>query len=73
MKRFLASALVLGSFSVTGLVGCEDTSKVTSDTKVSTPDGTKEIKKTEEIKETGSAPPAEPAKAPEAPAAPAPK
>jgi len=68
MKRFLASALVLSSFSLFALVGCEDKSITSTDTKIKTPDGTKEVKDTKEIKETGSAPPTEPVKAPEAPA-----
>ncbi len=49
MKRFLTSALVLGSFSVVTLVGCEDTSK-TKET-VSTPEGSTTT--TKKIESTG--------------------
>ncbi len=74
MKRFLASALVLGSFSMFALAGCDSgTTKVETGQKVTGPDGTREIKKTEEIKETGKNPPADPVKAPDAPSAPEPK
>jgi hypothetical protein len=52
MKRFLLSAVMLG---VAGLfIGCGDeTTKVESKDKVSTPGGTVEVKKTEEVKKTG--------------------
>lgn len=66
MKRFLASALIVG-VSTFGLVGCEDTSKVETKTTTETPSGTTTEKKTEEIKQSGEAPPA-PATTPEAPA-----
>jgi len=64
MKRLLTSALVLSSFCLFSLVGCSDTSTSSVDTKVKTPDGTKEVKQTTEVKETGSNPPGEPAKTP---------
>jgi hypothetical protein len=39
MKQFLASVLVLSMFSL-GIVGCAEKSSTTSETEVSTPDGT---------------------------------
>jgi len=53
MKRFLASALILGLVSGTSLVGCGDTSKVETTEKVSTPTGTAEKTVTEKVKTTG--------------------
>lgn len=71
MKRFLASALILSSFSVFGLVGCEgDTTKSVEEKKVSGPGGTQEVKQTTEVKDTtgatpsGTNAPVEPAKTP---------
>jgi hypothetical protein len=57
MKRFLASALVLSSFSLFALVGCEDTS--TSKTKVesSGPGGSTTVENKQTVKTTGDNPP----------------
>jgi len=57
MKRFLASALVLSSFSTFALVGCEDTSKSKSTTEVSGPSGSTKVEETKTVKESGSNPP----------------
>jgi len=49
MKRFLTTALILGSFSMFGLAGCGgDESKVKTTEEVTTPGGTTE--KTTEVK-----------------------
>jgi len=67
MKRFLASALVLSSFSLFALAGCEDTS--TSKTKVesSGPGGSTSVEEKTTVKQSGdNPPPVEPVK-PEAP------
>ena len=53
MKRFLASALVLSSFSLVAFSGCEEKSKETTEVKKTTPDGTKDVKQTTEVKATG--------------------
>ncbi len=63
MKRYLRSALVLGSFSVFGLVGCDDTAKTSTETKTTTPDGSIKVKETKEIDKSGT-PPVEPATTP---------
>lgn len=68
MKRFLASALIVG-VSTFGLVGCEDTSKVEKTTTTETPSGTTTETETKKVETSGEAPPA-PATTPEAPAAP---
>jgi len=68
MKRFLASTLVLSSFSLFALVGCEDTSKSTTKSEVSTPEGKTTVEKETKIKESGSnPPPVETVKPPETP------
>lgn len=53
MKRFLASALVLGLVSGLGLVGCGEESKTESKTTVSTPSGTDTKTVTVKEKTTG--------------------
>lgn len=58
MKLFLASALLLGLFSL-GTVGCAQKSSVTEETKVSTPDGTTTTTVTKEVERTGDNPPSE--------------
>ncbi len=58
MKRFLASALVLSAITGFGLVGCSDTAKTESETKVTTPTGTTTATDTHEVKTSGSNPPA---------------
>jgi len=45
MKRFLTTALILGSFAPFGLLGCGEQSKVETETTVKTPGG--ETTKTE--------------------------
>jgi len=67
MKRFLTSALVLSSFSLFGLVGCEDTTKSTNKSEISTPEGKTTVESTTKIKESGSNPPPVEAVKPEAP------
>jgi hypothetical protein len=57
MKRYLASALVLSSFSVFALVGCEDTSTNKTKVESSTPEGKSSIESTTKVKESGSNPP----------------
>ena len=54
MKRFLASALIVG-VSTFGLVGCDQKSEVKEQTTVKTPAGTDTITKTTEEKQTGDA------------------
>ncbi len=53
MKRFLASVLVLGSFSVTTLVGCSEETKEKSTSSISTPDGTKKETVEKKVEATG--------------------
>ena len=53
MKRFLASALILSLFSVCTMIGCSQESKVESDTKKSTPEGTVNVHTEEVVKKTG--------------------
>jgi hypothetical protein len=57
MKRFLLSALILGAFSTFGLVGCGEEAKVTSEEKVSTPEGTTTTTVEKKVESTGSNPP----------------
>jgi len=56
MKRIIATALSLGLISI-GLVGCDEKSSVKTETKVTTPTGTKTITRETEIKESGKAEP----------------
>lgn len=55
MRRMIASALMLSlfSFSVVGLSGCAEESKVTETKKVDTPGGTKEVTSETKVKATG--------------------
>jgi hypothetical protein len=55
MKRIFASALVLSvlSFSVVGLVGCGETAKTESQTKVETPTGSVTETQTNKTTTTG--------------------
>jgi hypothetical protein len=63
MKRFLASALVLSSFSVFALVGCEDTSTTKTKVESSGPGGSTSVENRETIKKSGeNPPPVEPVK-----------
>jgi hypothetical protein len=59
MKQFLASVLVLGTFSL-GIVGCAEKATVTEETKVSTPGGTTTVTVEKEVKKTGDNPPPAP-------------
>jgi len=56
MKQFLASVLVLGTFSL-GIIGCGEKATVTEETTVSTPDGTTAVTVKKEVKKTGDNPP----------------
>ncbi len=65
MRRYLASALLLSSFSMFAFVGCEDKSEVKKTTEVTTPEGTATKTDTSKIESSGSNPPSttsEPAK-----------
>ena len=53
MKRFLAAALITGLFSTCTLVGCSEETKEVSKDKISTPEGTKEIKVEKSVESTG--------------------
>jgi hypothetical protein len=57
MKRFLASALVVGVASCFGLVGCSDESKVKQTETVSTPEGKTTTTTEKKIDSSGSNPP----------------
>jgi len=57
MKRFLTAPLILGVFSLFGLVGCGEQSKVTEKTEVSTPGGTSTTTTETKVDTTGSNPP----------------
>jgi len=57
MKRFLASALVLSSFSAFAMVGCEDTSTSKTKTEVTGPGGTTSVEDKKTVTESGSNPP----------------
>jgi len=52
MKRFFASALVLGSVAGFGLVGCADKAKEEVKVETTTPSGTTTDKTTHEVKTT---------------------
>jgi len=67
MKRFLTSALVLSSFSVFALVGCEDTSTNKTKTEVSTPGGKTSVEDKTTIKQSGENPPPVESAKPDAP------
>jgi hypothetical protein len=68
MKRFLTLALVLSSFSVFALAGCEDTSTNKTKTESTGPGGKSSVESSTTVKESGSNPPpvegAKPADAP---------
>jgi len=57
MKRFLATALVLGLMSPLGLVGCSDKAKVETTETIKTPGGQTETTKSTEVKSSGENPP----------------
>ncbi len=54
MKRFLASALIIGVASI-GMVGCDEKTKVEEKKTVETPNGKATEIKTDEIKKSGDA------------------
>jgi len=58
MKRLLSIALILGSVSTFGLVGCGEQTKVENKETVSTPEGTTTTTDTKKVESTGSNPPA---------------
>ena len=65
MKRFLSLALVLGSFSLVGFVGCGEESKVTTEKTIETPDGSQTVTDEKKIESTGEMKPSsEPVEAP---------
>jgi hypothetical protein len=57
MKRFLTTALILGSFSTFGLVGCGEETKVKETEQVSTPGGTTTATTETKIEQKGDNPP----------------
>lgn len=57
MKRFLASALILGAVSGFGLVGCGEESKVKQEETVAGPGGTTTTTSETKVKSTGENPP----------------
>jgi hypothetical protein len=60
MKRFLTLSVILGVTSF-GLVGCGEESKVEETQKVTTPEGSKEVKTETSTTEKGNAPATPPA------------
>jgi len=67
MKRFLASALILSSFSVFAMVGCEDTSTTKTKVESSGPGGSTSVEDKTTIKQSGDNPPPVETTKPEAP------
>jgi len=71
MKRFLASALILSSFSMFALVGCEDKAENKVKETTTGPGGTTTTTVDKKVESSGNNPPAnsagETAKTPEAP------
>ncbi|WP_435008137.1 hypothetical protein P12x_005411 [Tundrisphaera lichenicola] len=57
MKRFLASALVLSSFALFGLVGCDDTSTAKKTEEITTPEGSTKIESKTTVEKSGDNPP----------------
>jgi len=57
MKRFLTTALILGSFTPFGLLGCGEESKVQTETTVKTPEGETTRTDTTKIDSKGDNPP----------------
>jgi hypothetical protein len=56
MKRFIASAIILGVCSV-GLFGCAEKETAKKEATISTPGGTTTIKTETDVKKTGKNPP----------------
>ena len=67
MKRLLASALVLSTFSLVAFSGCEEKTKMEDKKTISGPSGSEEVKTTTEVKKTGDEKTGETAKPVEAP------
>jgi len=57
MKRLLTTALILGSFSTLGLVGCGDETKVKQKEEISTPGGSTTTTTETKIDSKGDNPP----------------
>jgi len=57
MKRLLSIALILGSVSTFGLVGCGDEAKVKETETVTTPGGTTETTTEKKVESSGENPP----------------
>ncbi|WP_165235161.1 hypothetical protein [Aquisphaera insulae] len=58
MRKLLSALACTGLLASTmAFVGCGETSSVTEEKKVSTPEGTSTVKQTTEVKETGKNPP----------------
>ena len=53
MKRLVAAVLSLSLFSI-GIVGCDEKSSVKTETKVTTPTGSKTVTHETDVKETGT-------------------
>ena len=60
MKRYLSLALVFGSISLGGFVGCGEEAKVESQTTVDTPEGSKTVTDTRTVETTGDMQPTTP-------------
>jgi len=58
MRRFLATALILGAASGFGLVGCGEETKVKETEKVTSPTGTTTTSTEHKVESSGSNPPA---------------
>jgi hypothetical protein len=56
MKRIIAAVLSCSFFSI-GIVGCAEKSSMKTETKVTTPTGTKTVTEETHVKETGKVPP----------------
>lgn len=56
MKRIATAVMSLGLLSI-GIVGCDEKSSVKTETKVTTPSGTKTVTHETEVKESGKASP----------------
>lgn len=56
MKRALAFAMALALVAPIGLIGCSDEASVERKVTVEGPDGSREVKQTETIQESGTPP-----------------
>lgn len=57
MKKLLSIALILGSLSPLGLVGCGEEAKVETKETVSTPEGSTTTTETKKVESSGENPP----------------